>query len=163
MLTKTTEYAIRALVYIQLQNWEDKRPGIIEIAREIEAPEAFSAKVLQTLTRHKLLSSMKGRGGGFFFNKDHPDLTLYQVIHVMEGDQVFTGCSFGLKNCNEHNPCPLHDRYIKVRQVMYNIAVTETIQSLSQKIADGNAVLNSKILKHGSKSAKGINSEENRN
>jgi Rrf2 family protein len=149
MLSKTTEYAIRALVYIQLQNWDEKRPGIIEIAREIEAPEAFSAKVLQTLTRHKLLSSMKGRGGGFFFEKSETVLSLYDVIHVMEGDHVFNGCGFGLKNCSEQNPCPLHDQYIKVRQAFYNIAVTETIQSLSRKILDGNASINSKKSKHG--------------
>ena len=61
MLTKSSKYAIRALVYIQLQNWNKQRPGADEIAREIEAPEAFLAKILQTLTKHKLLDSMKGR------------------------------------------------------------------------------------------------------
>jgi Rrf2 family protein len=157
MLSKTTEYAIRALVYIQLQNWEKKRPGIIEVAREIEAPEAFCAKVLQTLTRHKLLMSMKGRGGGFFFDPKAPDLSLHKVIVVMEGDHVFTGCGFGLKNCDEKNPCPLHDQYIKVRQVFYEIATKETIQSLSLKITDGNAVLNSIQSKYGSKSGKPTN------
>ena len=70
MLVKSTEYAIRALVYIQLQNWNKKRPGVIEIAKEIEAPAAYSAKILQTLTRHKLVDSMKGRGGGFFLTME---------------------------------------------------------------------------------------------
>lgn len=40
MLSKSTEYAIRALVFVQLRNWEKKRPGVGEIAKEIEAPEA---------------------------------------------------------------------------------------------------------------------------
>ena len=80
MLAKGTEYAIRALVYVQLKNWEQKRPGVGEIAKEIEAPEAYSAKILQTLTRHKLLDSMKGRGGGFFFNNNQSNLTLYRRL-----------------------------------------------------------------------------------
>lgn len=145
MLTKGTEYAIRALVYVQLKNWEQKRPGVEEIAKEIEAPVAYSAKILQTLTKHKLLDSMKGRGGGFFFNGNQSDLTLYDVIHVMEGDACFHKCGFGLKNCNNSNPCPLHDQYKVVRDGFYNIVKTETINSLAERIRDGNAVMNRAI------------------
>ncbi len=83
MLSKSTEYAIRALVFVQLRNWEQKRPGVGEIAKEIEAPEAYTAKILQILTKNKLMDSMKGRGGGFFFKDNQSSLTLYDVIHVM--------------------------------------------------------------------------------
>ena len=142
MLAKSTEYAIRALVFVQLRNWEGKRPGVVEIAKEIEAPPAFSAKILQTLTRHRLLDSAKGRGGGFFFNDEQKKLTLYQVIHVMEGDACFHRCGFGLKSCNNDNPCPLHEQYKEVRDKFFDIVQEETIQSLSEKIKKGEAVLN---------------------
>jgi Rrf2 family protein len=142
MLTKSTEYAIRALVFIQLKNWEKKRPGVIEIAKEIEAPEAYTAKILQTLTRHNLLDSMKGRGGGFFFDEMKQDLLLYDVVHVMEGDACFHKCGFGLKQCNNNNPCPLHDKYVVVRDGFFDIVNTETIQSLSERILQGKAILN---------------------
>ncbi|HPF52371.1 MAG TPA: Rrf2 family transcriptional regulator [Draconibacterium sp.] len=142
MLAKSTEYAIRALVFIQLRNWEEKRPGVLEIATEIEAPSAFSAKILQTLTRHNLVDSAKGRGGGFYFNEEQKQLTLYQVIHVMEGDGCFHRCGFGLKSCNNENPCPLHEQYKQVRDGFYDIVKNETIQSLSEKIRKGEAVLN---------------------
>ncbi|MFW6275590.1 MAG: RrF2 family transcriptional regulator [bacterium] len=142
MLAKGTEYAVRALVYVQLKNWEQKRPGLGEIAKEIEAPAAYSAKILQTLTRHQLLESMKGRGGGFFFNDNQSNLTLYDVIHVMEGDALFRKCGFGLKNCNDLNPCPLHDKYKQVRDGFYEIVKTETIHSLAERIFHGEAFLN---------------------
>jgi len=140
MLTKSTEYAIRALVYIQLQNWQSKRPGVAEIAENIESPAAFTAKILQLLTKHKLLRSAKGRGGGFFL-EDTKQLTLYRVIVIIEGDSCFTRCGFGLMHCNDTNPCPLHERYIDVRDGFLNIAKTETIQSVSKKIDEGKAVL----------------------
>ena len=142
MLTKSSKYAIRALVYIQLQNWNDQRPGAGEIAREIKAPDAFLAKILQSLTKHKLLGSMKGRGGGFFFSENESSLTLYDVIHVMEGDACFNKCGFGFRNCDKENPCPLHDKYIVVREQYYEIAKSETIQSLARKVIEGDAVLN---------------------
>jgi len=142
MLSKSTEYAIRALVFVQLRNWEQKRPGVGEIAKEIDAPESYTAKILQTLTKNKLMDSMKGRGGGFFFNNYQSNLTLYDVIHLVEGDACFYKCGFGLKQCNNDNPCPLHDKYKLVRDGFYEIVQTETIKSLSEKIKHGEAVLN---------------------
>jgi len=146
MLAKGTQYAIRALIYIQLQNWKKKHAGIQEIAKEIEAPGAFTAKILQTLTRHGIIDSRKGRGGGFFFNEEQLNLTLYKVIHVMEGDACFTKCGFGFKHCNDANPCPLHDRYAALRDGFLNIAKTETIQTLSKSIVEGKAHLRLAII-----------------
>lgn len=142
MLSKSTEYAIRALVLVQLRNWDEKRPGVSEVAKEIEAPEAYTAKILQTLTRNKLLDSMKGRGGGFFFKDNQSDLSLYDVIFTVEGDALFHKCGFGLKHCNSASPCPLHKRYGAVRDGFLEIAKTESIRSLSEKILHGEAVLN---------------------
>jgi len=141
MLSKSTEYAIRALVFIQLRNWEQKRPGVVEIAKEIEAPEAYSAKILQTLTKNKLVDSVKGRGGGFFFDENQSNLTLYDVIHVVEGDASFHKCGIGLKQCTDENPCPLHEKYKDLRDGFFEIVKTETIKSLSEKILHGDAVL----------------------
>ena len=97
MLSKTTEYAIRSLVYISVQNKKGMRPGFKEIAKEINSPEQFTAKVLQKLTKNKLVHSMKGRGGGFFFSENEFP-SLYDTIIIMEGENYFTKCGFGLKN-----------------------------------------------------------------
>ena len=143
MVTRNTEYAFRSLVYIQLKNFEKKRPGVAEIAREIEAPEAYLAKILQTLSRHRIVDSRKGRGGGFFFPEGGGEISLYDVILIMEGDACFTRCAFGFKNCSDANPCPLHDKYVKVRENFLEITKTETIRSVTQKILDGKATLKS--------------------
>jgi Rrf2 family protein len=145
MLSKSTEYAIRALVFVQLKNSANIRPGMGEIANEIDAPAAYSAKILQTLTKNGLLDSMKGRGGGFFFRNNQSDLTLNDVIHVMEGDAGFDKCMFGLKSCDCDRPCPLHEKYAAIRDGYHEMVKTETIQSLTNKIIDGSAVLNQSI------------------
>jgi Rrf2 family protein len=141
ILSKSTEYAIRALIFVQLQNWMQKRPGVLEIAQEIEAPTAFSAKILHLLTMHKLLNSMKGRGGGFYFTDNQTKLTIYEIILVMEGDALFTECGIGLSNCSDINPCPLHDQYVEIRDQLLALAKVETISSMANKIKAGHAVL----------------------
>jgi Rrf2 family protein len=141
MLGKTSEYAIRALVYVYIQNIEGKRPGFKEIARKIDSPEQFTAKVLQSLAREKLVSSMKGRGGGFFFDHPTTPLPLYEVIRVVEGGEFFSKCGFGLKLCNCENPCPIHDDYAPVRDGFLKLVKNMTIQSLANKINEHKAVL----------------------
>lgn len=147
MLSKSSEYAIRAMVSVQLQNWENKRPGVGDVAEHIEAPVAFTAKILQALTKNKLLRSAKGRGGGFFFSNDDEDVTLYQIIRVVEGEGIFHRCGFGMKSCSDDNPCPLHDQYREVRDGYERIVKNATVQSLAVKIRDGEAVLNS-VMAH---------------
>jgi Rrf2 family protein len=131
MFNKETEYALRGLVYIQMQNLKGFRPGIDEISREIEAPRFFTAKILQRLVRMGFLMSLKGKGGGFFFDKEKPDLTIKEIIATTEGDKIITGCGFGLKNCTPDNPCPIHERYAPIRDAIEDLVTSETIKSLA--------------------------------
>ncbi len=137
LFKKETEYALRALVYIQRQNQSGRRPGIAEIAGGIESPPSFTAKVLQRLVRMGLIESQKGKNGGFYFNPDKPDLPLKHVISSVEGNGIFENCGFGLKNCDSKNPCPLHETYAPIRDAINELVSSETIQSLTKKNKDG--------------------------
>lgn len=143
MFKKETEYALRALVYIQLQNTKGRRPGIAEIATEIETPQSFTAKILQRMVKQGFVESLKGINGGFFFDTTKEDLPLRRIILSIEGDSLFHGCGFGLKKCDENNPCPLHNSYAPIRDAIENLVTNETIQSLANKNSiDSKVVLN---------------------
>jgi len=134
MFNKETEYALRGLVYIKLQNLKNRRPGTTEIAKEIEAPQFYTAKILQRLVRAGFLKSLKGKGGGFFFDPDKPDLQLIKLISATEGDKSYSGCGFGLKHCDADNPCPLHEKYAVLRASINKLISEETVQSLAEKV-----------------------------
>jgi Rrf2 family protein len=134
MFNKETEYALRGLVYIRLQNIQDKRPGTTEVAKEIDAPHFYTAKILQRLVRAGFLESLKGKGGGFYFDPDKPDIPLAKLITSIEGDRSFSGCGFGLKHCSASNPCPVHDKYAPIREAINKMVSEETVQSLAMKV-----------------------------
>ena len=142
MLGRTTEYAIRAMVYIYIRNLEGGRPSFKEIAKNIDSPEQFTGKVLQNLARSGLVSSVKGKGGGFYFSDPLRSLTLYEVIRAVEGDGYFSKCGFGLKQCDSTHPCPMHEEYSEIRGGFFRLANKQTIQSLATKINESKAVLN---------------------
>ena len=133
MFKKETEYALRGLVYIQMQNRRNRRPGIVEIASEIDTPASFTAKILQRLVRSGFIESIKGKNGGYYFDPDKPALPLKDIVVAIEGDKIFTGCGFGLKDCDDRNPCPLHDAFSPIRKAIDELLSVETIQSLANK------------------------------
>ena len=137
MFNKETEYALRSLVYIQHQNYKELRPGIEEIAKEMEAPKAFTAKILQRMVRMGFVRSVKGKGGGFEFDTSKPDLSLKELIIAVEGDEIFNGCGFGLSSCSCENPCPLHEKYGPIRDAINKLVSEDTIQSLAHKSMPG--------------------------
>ena len=145
MFNKETEYAIRGLVYIQLQNSEGNRPGIAEIAEQIDAPHFYTAKILQRLVRQGFIESQKGKGGGFYFDSEKPDLSLKQLIIATEGETLFMGCGFGLKQCDENNPCPLHEKYAGIRDALNKLVTEENVQSLAQKTMRGEEMLSPRL------------------
>ena len=142
MFNKETEYALRGLVYIKLQNLKKRRPGTSEVAEEIEAPPFYIAKILQRLVRFGFLKSIKGKGGGFFFDPDKPDLPLIKLISATEGERSFSGCGLGLKQCDANNPCPLHEKYAVVRESINKLISEETVQSLAEKVYGHEIALN---------------------
>lgn len=146
MFKKETEYALRALVYIQLQNYKERRPGIAEIATEIETPQSFTAKILQRLVKQGFVESLKGINGGFFFDAAKDELPLKKVIVSIEGDSLFNGCGFGLKHCDENNPCPLHFSYAPIRDAINNLVSDRTIQELAQKFDKNGKITLGRIL-----------------
>ena len=133
MFNKETEYALRALVYIQSQNLVSRNPGIYEISKEIESPHFYTAKILQRIVKQGLLESQKGKGGGFYFDKQKPDLKLIDLLLVTEGDRTFSGCGFGLKACDDENQCPLHFQYSPIRASIHKLVTEESIQSIVEK------------------------------
>jgi Rrf2 family protein len=133
MFSKETEYALRSLVYIQVQNNKKRTPGVAEIAKEIEAPVFFTAKILQRLAKKRLLKSTRGKGGGFYFDKGNADIFLNEVVQATEGNELLTGCGFGLRECDENNHCPLHNKFYKIRERMQKLFGEVTIQSLAKE------------------------------
>ncbi len=133
MFSKETEYALRSLVYIQTQNQRGKTPGVVEISKEIDSPQFFTAKILHRLVKMKFIQSNKGKNGGFYFDPESPELPLRQFIIAIEGEKLFEGCGFGLKHCDEANPCPLHEHYAPIRDALNRLTTEQTIQSLANR------------------------------
>ncbi|MEC8832145.1 MAG: Rrf2 family transcriptional regulator [Bacteroidota bacterium] len=138
MFSKACEYGIRAAVYVTLQSLEGRRVGVNEIAEEIDSPIAFTAKTLQQLTKNDIIHSVKGPNGGFEIAREDMDSAkLSMIVKAIDGDKIYTGCGLGLKECNAKKPCPLHDRFLDIRNNLRNMLESTSLFDLATGLEVG--------------------------
>jgi Rrf2 family protein len=134
MFSKACEYALRSSIFIAEQSMIGKKSSLKETAKAIDSPEAFTAKILQKLIHNQFLSSEKGPGGGFIMSPSILEsLRVKDLVLIMDGDSIYRGCGLGLKDCNELEPCPLHDQFKSIRvelSKMLDLKITEMAHGL---------------------------------
>ena len=131
MFSKTTEYALRATIYIAKKGTKENKLGIDEIAKEIGSPRSFTAKILQQLSKgNKIVSSVRGPNGGFYLTEKAKSLPIYNILEVMGEEDLFKKCVLGLKKCTETKPCPLHFQYKGIKSDLIKMFEQNTIQDL---------------------------------
>ena len=141
MFSKSCKYAVRAVLYLSLYTDEKKMIGVDKISEELEVPKHFLAKILQQLTKARLISSMKGRSGGFYLSDKDKKSNLLAVIESIDGPGTFTDCILGLKTCTGENPCPYHFTLTELRSNFYNQLQEESIEEVSERIRNNNLKL----------------------
>jgi len=137
MLSKSSQYAIRAVLYLSLNSNEERKYSPKEIAKAMDIPAPFLAKTLQELTKRNLITSVKGRNGGFYLSKENRHHTLISIVDSIDGIDKFQECILGLTVCSNDNPCSLHHAISPLRKKMIEELTFKTIDDLSKEIVNG--------------------------
>lgn len=138
MFSKACEYGIKATIYIAEQSLAARKVSLKEIAKSIDSPEAFTAKILQRLCRNSIINSEKGPSGGFFMDdKQLEKNCLSDIVFTIDGDDIYKGCALGMKHCNNKKPCPVHDKFTVIRDNLKIMLETTTIQMLARGLKAG--------------------------
>jgi|JI61114BRNA_FD_contig_31_6171289_length_1000_multi_2_in_0_out_0_2 Rrf2 family protein len=134
MLSKASQYAIKSLLFISANQQVGVRFSVKDVAIAIDSPPAFTSKILQQLVAAKIITSVKGSGGGFEISTSKIVSTkVISIIKAIEGDHFSSGCFLGLPDCSEKNPCPVHKLYAPLREKMnqglYNVTLADLINN----------------------------------
>lgn len=137
MISQTTRYALHILGYLSRGDAE-LVPGEA-IAREIGVPANYLSKILNQLRKSGIVEARKGWGGGFRLLPDAHARPLLDVVRVFEGEQPsgMPSCIFGLPECSDGSPCPLHAQWSHLRDAFSLMLRTTTIGDLKQRTVDG--------------------------
>lgn len=135
MFSSSTKYAIRTVFYLTHNKGENKYT-VVELADRLSIPKPYLSKILQQLSKCGIISSTKGRGGGFFMNAVNQKKRLIDVIICIEGHNVFDKCILGLPNCSNKKPCFLHTQFSNFKNGMNKPLNELTLKELINQEVD---------------------------
>ena len=122
IITRATEYAIRAILYMACQ----PQGEIIfkkDICRAQEITPAFLTKILQPLIKAGIVGSQRGVGGGFYLARPATEITLFDVVQTQEGPLYLNQCLIEQGSCEREFFCPVHGAWHEIRaEFMANLS-----------------------------------------
>lgn len=140
-LTNSSKYAIKAVLYLALHTTDDRKMQVKEISKKIEVPRAYTAKLLQALSKNGIISSSRGPKGGFYVSKGDQENTLMSIIDVIDGRKKIDACILGLSDCDQNKPCPLHNLIAHSRSHLIDVLETKTIADLANDLKEKKSFL----------------------
>lgn len=132
LYSQTTKYAVMAL--IELAGRQGVTP-IRDIAEPRRIPACFLAKLIPPLVRAGILSSVRGKNGGVFFERKPSQVSLADVVRVIEGDGYLNQCLFEIEPFPGSPDCPLSDVWAPLRSQIIRFLEETSIESLADKMA----------------------------
>lgn len=132
--SKSCELGLQAVLYLSAK--EKRIFNAEEVSRELKVPKEFVSKVLQILTSSGIVGSKKGKNGGFYLAKEPNKVRLIDIVEAIDGLKVFKSCVLGFPGCSIETPCPVHEKWGKLRDEAFKMLSEETLEHLKEKTSN---------------------------
>jgi len=128
-ISRETEYAVRCIYFLARD--PARVTGIDEMARTLQIPRSFLAKILQKLAREGFVRSTRGARGGFRLAREPAAIRLYDIFVLTEGPAAAgNGCAVSKAVCGLDGFCVLHPFWIKIRRDLTRLLKERTAAEL---------------------------------
>lgn len=130
MLSQTARYALRAAVFIAEREGISPMP-VKGMAEALDVPRNYLSKILHRMAQVGLLTSTRGRGGGFRLSRAPDLVTLGEVIACLEPADANEGrCLLGRPDCSDEDPCAAHGQWCALRAEIDRFFDNTTLEDL---------------------------------
>jgi len=128
ILSKETDYAVQALIY--MINVEEEVVSVADIEKNLILPRPFLRKILQILSKNHILESIKGNKGGFKLIKKPLDLRLTDIMKIFQGKFSINECIIRNKVCKNRKFCKIRKKLNMIEVNLFEELKRITILSL---------------------------------
>ena len=116
-INRQTDYAIRVILALAKQP-EGARLTSAEIGQEMLIPAAFLSRIVAQLAQASLVQTFAGREGGLQLARPADEITLRDVVELMEGPLLLSECMQGKQDCPFEGACPVRQRWGGLQDVI---------------------------------------------
>ncbi len=114
-ITRQADYAIRAVRYLAKQG-SDQRVATSTVAREMQIPASFLAKIISQLSIAGLLHTSRGAHGGVSLAREPKEISVLDVVEAIDGPILLNECVGDKKPCNFESDCLVHPIWQEVQE-----------------------------------------------
>ena len=130
MLSRTSGYAIHATLHIAARSGPDNAVPAASVAEALDIPSNYLAKILNTLAREGILTSERGRTGGFRLARDPEEITLLDVVEHFDDVGEVRQCLLRSRACSEVRSCPAHREWKEASDPAFRFFQEHTVADL---------------------------------
>jgi len=139
--SKSAEYAIQAMIYLA-EHRSDNNVMVSTIAEDYNIPRHFLAKLVQSLAKHYLIKSVRGRNGGIRLSKPARDIRVIDIIYAIDGPPPEKEmCVIGLDECSDSVPCPMHEQWKHIKENIRLKLGHENLEVLADRLKEKRKLL----------------------
>lgn len=126
--SRTTKYALQTLSLMA----KDRQTlfSADRLHRELKIPKKYLQRLLTKLSKSGIISSTRGKYGGYRFSKRTDRITMADIIHAVEGFRTESRCFFGFSVCILNEPCPMHDAWSRLQRQTVEVLTTTTLADI---------------------------------
>ena len=140
-ISRKIDYGLRAMIYLASIPSDSVIP-FREIARQMDVPEDFLAKILKTLVDQGLVRSTRGPHGGYALARTATDVSFLDVIEAVEGPVAVNVCLDGEDTCDHSTACTMVHVWRQGQDRMLDVYRQAKLAELAFKpTGDGNVGL----------------------
>ena len=122
-------YGLRILMDLAIH--QSEKPRLIrDIAKSQQISEKYISRLVIALRKAGLIRSVRGVNGGFHLNKKPEDITLLEVVEVMEGPLSIVDCVTAPKKCSHHANCAPREIWCKLNEDIRAIMSRTTLADI---------------------------------
>ncbi len=128
-LSTRTRYGLRAM--IDLTVYYQSIPILIkDIAKRQNISPRYLEHIMLSLKKGGLVRSVSGAKGGFMLQKPPSDITVLDIVTILEGPLNFVPCLENTDNCDRATYCSVRELWNKMKITMTNTLKSTTLKEL---------------------------------
>lgn len=127
-LSTKGRYGVKAMVELAI-NYGENPISIKTISLSQGISEYYLEQLFSPLRKANLIKSIRGANGGYVLNKEPKDITVAEIINVLEGPIEISGCVEG-DVCNNEDACATKLLWEKIKNSIDEVMETTTLQDI---------------------------------
>jgi len=122
-------YGLRILMDLAIH--QSEKPRLIrDIAQSQQISEKYISRLVISLRKAGLIRSIRGVNGGFHLDRKPEDITLLEVVEVMEGPLSIVDCVTAPRKCRLHENCAPREVWCKLNESIRDLMRQTTLADI---------------------------------